>query len=68
VFLDRELEGKAEMKLSGTKNEDSEKRKAFLMGDALQCRSVVQHQVTFCDYRLQGLLVHHEGDQFGVRC
>jgi hypothetical protein len=32
VFLDRELERKAEMKLSEEKNEDWERRKAFLMG------------------------------------
>jgi hypothetical protein len=32
VFLDRELECKAEMKLNGTKNEDSGKRKAALLG------------------------------------
>jgi len=32
VFLDRELERKAEMKLSGEKNEEWERRKAFLTG------------------------------------
>jgi len=28
----------------------------------------MQHQVTFCDHRLQRHLQHHEGDLSGVRC
>ena len=68
VFLDRELERKAEMKLSEEINEEWERRKAFSNGEALHRRSNVQHQVTFRDYRLKNPSRHHEGDLSGVRC
>jgi len=67
VFLDRELERQAEVKPSEEKRRMGE-MEGCPNGEALQRRSVVQHQVTVCDYRLRSPLQNHEGAQSGVQC
>jgi len=51
VFLDRELERKAEMKLSEERNEEWERRKAFLMGKRFNV-------VPMCNIRSDFVSIH----------
>jgi hypothetical protein len=51
VFLDRELERKAEMKLSEERNEERERRKAFLMGKRFNV-------VPMCNIRSDFVTIH----------
>jgi len=58
VFLDRELERKAEMKLNG-KNEERERRKAFLIGkrfDVVPLGNIKSHFVTIDSRILYGIM------------
>jgi len=58
VFLDRELERKAEMKLNG-KNEEWERRKAFLIGkrfDVVPMCNIKSHFVTIDSRILYGIM------------
>jgi hypothetical protein len=59
VFLDRELERKAEMKLSEETNEEWERRKAFLMGkrfNAVPLYNIKSHFVTIGSGVLYGIM------------
>jgi len=59
VFLDRELERKAEMKLSVEKNEEWERRKAFLMGkrfNIVPMCNIKSHFVTIESGVLYGIM------------
>ena len=59
MFLDRELERKAEMKLSEETNEEWERRKAFLMGkrfDVVPLSNIKAHFVTNDSRILHGIM------------
>jgi len=69
VFLDRELDRKAEMKLSEEKNEEWERRKAFLMGErfnVVPLGNIKSHFVTIDSGVLYGIMTE-TSPEFDVR-